>query len=138
MHQSTTKSIKVNDFSGEVWLLENDPALFTQRKKIANTTAYAARLAQFRDRSCGCASLDAEMADGSALIDFVPAEEAEEIEGWRMAEFSDSFEDLLAVFREGGTAAVSKLLGCSQRSIQMKLKSLAASKSAPQAELALF
>ncbi|MEW6057965.1 MAG: hypothetical protein AB1540_15260 [Bdellovibrionota bacterium] len=129
---------KINDFSGELWLLENDPSLSKRRKKISNTTAYASRLARFRDRSCGCASLDSEMEDGSALIDFVPAQEEDEIEGWRMAELSASFEGLLAVFREGGTSAVSKVLGCSQRSVQMKLKALTESKSGPQDELKLF
>lgn len=114
---------KIKQTSGVEWLLRNDPFMRRSGTAIRNVGALARRLASFQDRACAATSFDDE--DLVALSETVAAAESAEIEVWRKIRMSDELENFLDLVREEGTAGVAKRMGCSQRSVQQKLKKLA-------------
>lgn len=120
-----TSTKKISEFSGQEWLLKNDP-IYKTGTAIRCAGALARRLVQFQDRRCGSARIDEETEEGLSLRDTLAAPNPEEIEKWRSAEVSPELEVVLDVLRQEGTAGLAKRLGCSQRRVQQKLASLLA------------
>lgn len=113
-------------FEGEKWLLQNDPAKGYVGRAIRNVGGLAWTLDMLANRSCGQISLDSAREDcgGAPTHETLADKEDNEIEPWRLVELNNDLEKLLDVLAVEGIPGLAKRMGCTQRSVQMKLKKL--------------
>lgn len=113
-------------YEGEKWLLENDPQRGYVGRAIRNVGGLAWSLDMLANRSCGQVSLDRahEDFDGAPTHETLEAKEENEIEHWRLVVLNGDLEKLLEVLAVEGIHGLAKRMGCTPRSVQMKLKKL--------------
>lgn len=125
---SFSPSKKMTSAQINKWLLENDPKL---AGRANDTVGLSIFLTRREEKSCGFVSLDDKFEDGQNPHETLAVQDFVEIEVWRTKELDEGFEKLLNVLREEGTAGLAVKLGCTQRRVQQRLKSILENASNP-------
>lgn len=112
---------KMTSATVKQWLLENDPRF---RGRANDPVGLSIFLTRREEKSCGFLSLDDKFEDGQSPHETLANEDFEEIEVWRTEDLSKEFDLMLDIFRKEGTAGLADVLGCTQRRVQQRLKSI--------------